>query len=162
MGCKNQNGKPRDAAALRKGFSQNKDGNRAGEKQHESDEPIRKGIEPCQWKQHGLNRALRQRAVQQCRIDMEKPGEESSHGVMAVFHPHQAVANKEMTWIVEEDQDLSEPEQGERAEMLNELPSSAGGGVAATSRRSSEASFDGADGVVWSRNPGPHHPVCAS
>ena len=31
------------------------------------------------------------------------------------------------------------------------LPSSAGGGVAATAR-SSEASFDGADGVVWSRN----------
>ena len=33
------------------------------------------------------------------------------------------------------------------------LPSSAGGGVAARLRRSSEASFDGADGVVWSRNP---------
>ena len=35
---------------------------------------------------------------------------------------------------------------------LNELPSSAGGGVDATSRRSSEATFNGADGVVWSRN----------
>ena len=30
----------------------------------------------------------------------------------------------------------------------------------ATSRRSGEASFDGADGVVWPRNPGPHHPGC--